>query len=85
MNDTSFGTVQRFPERELCELKFTPIACFCNDSILFLISSLIANGIYDFFSWMEDPSFLHSSSKSTVLSSKDLLRLDDKQNDDGRW
>ena len=75
----------RFLGRELFESKFTPIACFCNDSTLFLISSLIANGIYDFFSWMEDPSFLHSSFKSTVLSSNDLLRLDDKQNDEGRW
>ena len=51
----------------------------------FLISSLIANGIYEFFSWMEDTIFLHSSLKSTVISGKDLLRLDDKQNDDGRW
>ena len=49
MNDSSFGMVQRFPERELCELKFTPTACFCNDLTLFLISSLIADTIYDFF------------------------------------
>ena len=85
MNDSSFGMVQRFPERELCELKFTPIACFVIIQHFFLISSLIANGIYEFFSWMEDTIFLHSSLKSTVISGKDLLRLDDKQNDDGRW
>ena len=85
MNDSSFGMVQRFPERELCELKFTSIACFVMIQHFFLISSLIANGIYEFFSWMEDTIFLHSSSKSTVISGKDLLRLDDKQNDDGRW
>ena len=31
MNDSSFGMVQRFLGRELCESKFTPIVCFCND------------------------------------------------------
>ena len=70
MNDSSFGMVQRFPERELCELKFTPIACFVMIQHFFLISSLIANGIYEFFSWMEDTIFLHSSLKSTVISVK---------------
>ena len=41
--------IQRFPQRGSCELKFTPIASFCNVSTLFLILSLIAHVIYDFF------------------------------------
>ena len=49
MNDSSFGMVYRFPERELCELKFTPITCFYNDSSLSLVCSLIDDAIYDFF------------------------------------
>ena len=56
MNDSSFGMVQRFPEGDLREL-FSPIACLCNVSTLFLIFGLIADTIYDFFSWMEDPMF----------------------------
>ena len=38
--------------------------------------------VYDFF--MDRGSyFFHSLIKSTVLSGKDLLRLDDKQNNNG--
>ena len=60
------------------------VACFCNYSTLFLIFSLIADAIYDFFS--DDGSyFFHSSIKSTLFAVKDLLRLDDKQNNNGRW
>ena len=83
MNDSSFGMVQRFPERELCELKFTPITCFCNDSSLSLISSLIADTIYDFFlGWwvLCFLFFFHSLIKSTLLAGKDLLCLNNEQN-----
>ena len=55
MNDSSFGMVQRFPERELCELKSTPTACFCNDLTLF--SHLQPHRRYHLrlFSWMVGP------------------------------
>ena len=82
MNDSSFGMVQRFPERELCELKFTPTACFCNDLTLFLISSLIADTIYDFFlGWwvLCFLFFFHSLIKSNLLAGKDLLCLNNEQ------
>ena len=85
MNDSSFGMVQRFPERELCELKFTPITCFCNDSSISLICSLIDDAIYDFFLGWWILFFFQSLIKSTLLAGKDLLCLDDKQNNNGRW
>ena len=83
-NDSSFGMVYRFPERKLCELKFTPITCFCNDSSLSFICSLIDDAIYDFFLgwWI---LFFQSLIKSTLLAGKDLLCLDDKQHNNGRW
>ena len=82
MNDSSFGMDQRFPVRELCELKSTPTACFCNDLTLFLISSLIADTIYDFFlGWwvLCFLFFFHSLIKSTLLAGKDLLCLNNEQ------
>ena len=65
-------------------MKFSHLACFCNYSTLFLMFSLIADAIYDFFS---DGGFyfFHSLMKSTLLACKDLLRLDDKQNNNGHW
>ena len=83
MNDSSFGMVQRFPERELCELKFTSITCFCNDSSLSLICSLIDDAIYDFFLkwWI---LFFSVVNKVDFTCRKDLLCLDDKQNNNGR-
>ena len=84
MNDSSFGMVQRFLGRELCESKFTPIVCFCNDWTLFLIFSLLADAIYDFFLkwWILFISFIN---KVDFFAGKDLLCLDDKQNNNGRW
>ena len=61
---------------------YAPIACFCNNWTLFLIFSFSADAVYD--SFMDGGSyFFHSLIKSTVLSGKDLLRLDDKQNNNG--
>ena len=61
---------------------YAPIAYFCNNWTLFLIFSFSADAVYDFF--MDRGSyFFHSLIKSTVLSGKDLLRLDDKQNNNG--
>ena len=71
MNDSSFVTVQRFPERDLCELKFTSIAWFCNDSRLFLIFSLITDAIYDFLLGWWIQFFFHSLIKSSLLAGKD--------------
>ena len=74
----------KVPRERIMWMKFSPLACFCNYSTLFLIFSLIADAIYDFFS--DDGSyFFHSFIKSTLLAGKDLLRLDDKQNNNGRW
>ena len=56
MNDSSFGMVQRFPEGDLREL-FSPIACLCNVSTLFLIFGLYRRRNLRLFSWMEDPMF----------------------------
>ena len=83
MNDSSFGMVQG-SQRENYVNEFSPLACFCNYSTLFLIFSLIADAIYDFFS-DGGSFFFHSSIKSTLFAGKDLLRLDDKQNNNGRW
>ena len=77
MNDSSFGMVQRFPEGDLREL-FSPIACLCNVSTLFLIFGLIADAIYDFFLGWRILCF-HLLIKSTLLVGG-LLRLDNKQN-----
>ena len=78
MNDSSFGMVQRFPERELRESKFMPIACFCNDCTLFRIFSIIADAIYDFLlGWsilFFFFFFLHSLIKSTYPAGKDYER-----------
>ena len=77
---------QRFSERELCESKFTPIGCFCNDLMLFLIFSL-AFWLTQFTTFFlnGESYFFHSLIKSTLLAGKDLLCLDDKQNNNGRW
>ena len=77
MNDSSFGMVQRFPEGDLREL-FSPIACLCNVSTLFLIFGLIADAIYDFFLGWRILCF-HLLIKSNLLVGG-LLRLDNKQN-----
>ena len=77
MNDSSFGIIQRFPEGDLREL-FSPIACLCNVSTLFLIFGLIADAIYDFFLGWRIVCF-HLLIKSTLLVGG-LLRLDNKQN-----
>ena len=53
-------------------MKFSPLACFCNYSTLFLIFSLIADAIYDFFS-DGGSYFFHSSIKSTLFAVKDLF------------
>ena len=67
----------RFPEGDLREL-FSPIACLCNVSTLFLIFGLIADAIYDFFLGWRILCF-HLLIKSTLLVGG-LLRLDNKQN-----
>ena len=81
LEECSFGMVQRFAERELCELKFTPVAFFffCNDSTLFLICSLIADAITTFL--LDGRSyFFHSLITSTLPVGKDLSCLDNRQN-----
>ena len=84
MNDSSFGMVQRFPERELCELKFTPIAVFVMIRLFFSSSALSPTEFTNFF--LDGGSyFFQSLIKSTLLAGKDLLCLDDKQNNNGRW
>ena len=77
MNDSSFGMVQRFPEGDLREL-FSPTACLCNVSTLFLIFGLIADAIYDFFLGWRILCF-HLLIKSNLLVGG-LLCLDNKQN-----
>ena len=62
--------VQRFPEKELSELKFTPIACYCNDWTLFLVLSIIANAIYDFLLGSYFFFFFDSLIKSTLPAGK---------------
>ena len=53
-------------------------------SSLVFICSLIDDAIYDFFLgwWI---LFFQSLIKSTLLAGKDLLCLDDKQHNNGRW
>ena len=76
MNESSFGLG---PEGDLRELKFRPLLGFCNVSTLFLIFSPIANAIYDFFLGWRILCF-HLLIKSTLFAGKELLRLDNKQN-----
>ena len=58
LEECSFGMVQRFPERELCELKFTPVPFFFFAMIQRFSSSVALSPTQlRLFYWMEDPIF----------------------------
>ena len=57
LEECSFGMVQRFPERELCELKFTPVAFFFGMIQRFPSSVALSPTQLRLFYWMEDPIF----------------------------
>ena len=49
----------KVPRERIMWMKFSPLACFCNYSTLFLIFSLIADAIYDFFTDGGSYFFIH--------------------------